>query len=107
MEAAIAAVRQAHPDDALEVWAEDEHRVGLKPIVRWVWARRGQRVLARVQHRYVWDYLYAFVRPTTGTTWWLLLPSVRTELFALALASFAQATGAGDGKQVLLLIDGA
>lgn len=98
-------MRQAHPDDALELWAQDEHRVGLKPIVRWVWARRGQRVIAPVHPRDVWDYLYAFVRPTTGTTWWLLLPSVRADLFTLALAGFAHATGAGQGKQVLLLID--
>lgn len=87
------------------MWAQDEHRVGLKPIVRWIWARRGQRVIAPVQHRYVWEYVYAFVRPTTGATWWLLLPSVRADLFTLALEGFAQATGAGQGKQVLLLID--
>ena len=98
-------MRLAHPDDRIELWAQDEHRIGLKPIVRWVWARRGQRILAPVHPRYVWDYVYAVVCPTTGATWWLLLPSVRTELYNLALAAFAHAVGAGPGRQVLLLID--
>ena len=29
------------PDRAVEVWAFDEHRAGLKPVIRKVWARRG------------------------------------------------------------------
>jgi transposase len=97
----------------IEVWATDEHRVGLKPIVRWVWARRGQRVVVPVRPRYHWLYVYGFVRPTVGQTWWLLLPSVSAELFSQALATFAQAVGAGagppgqPGKQVLLVLDGA
>jgi hypothetical protein len=95
----------------IEVWGTDEHRVGLKPIVRWVWAKRGQRVVVPVRPRYQWLYVYGFVRPTLGATWWLLLPSVRAELFSQALAAFAQAVGAGagppgqGGKQVLLVLD--
>ncbi len=48
LEAAIGAVRQAHPDDQLEIWGSDAHRVGRKPILRWVWARRGQRGVVAV-----------------------------------------------------------
>jgi hypothetical protein len=85
-------VCQAHPDDVIERWAEDEHRVGLKSIVRWV--------IARVQQRYVCDYLYACVRPTTGATWRLLLPSVRTERFAHgAVRAGAGGLCAGDGRR--------
>jgi transposase len=68
-------------------------------------------VVAPVHPRYQWGYLYGFVRPTSGQTWWLLLPTVRTDVFTLALAEFAQAIGAGagppghPGKQVLLLLD--
>jgi hypothetical protein len=36
----------------------DEHRVGLKPVIRRVWARKGQRPLIRVQQRYEWLYVY-------------------------------------------------
>jgi hypothetical protein len=38
----------------LEVWAFAEHRLGLKPIRRRVWALRGQTPLARERPRYRW-----------------------------------------------------
>jgi hypothetical protein len=95
----------AHPTDGVEVWAMDEHRVGLKPILRRVWARRGQRPQAVVRPRYQWEYVYGFVQPETGSTEWLLLPTVNVEAFTLALAHFAEAVGAGGGKQVVLVLD--
>lgn len=66
----------------------DEHRVGLKPILRRVWARKGERPVARVRPRYEWLYVYAFVGPhptsvgwKTGETEFWLAPAVSTELF--------------------------
>ena len=53
---------------ALEVWAMDEHRVGLKPVVRRVWAKRGARPVVEVRTRYEWTYVYGFVRPESGET---------------------------------------
>ena len=38
-------------------------RLGLKPVIRRVWALRGQRPVAKVKRRYEWLYLYGFVRP--------------------------------------------
>ena len=38
----VAQARAAHPDRPVEVWAEDEHRLGLKPVRRRVWARLAQ-----------------------------------------------------------------
>ena len=85
----------------------DEHRVGLKPILRRVWARRGQRVHAVVRPRYEWEYVYGFVQPERGTTHWLLLPTVSTVAFSAALANFAQDQGVGPTKQIVLALDGA
>ena len=101
------AVQQAYPQDVVELWTTDQHRIGLKPILRRVWSPRGQRPQAPVQHRYQWCYLYAFVHPNSGRTWWLLLPSVSIAAFTLALTEFAQAVGAGPGKQILGVLDGA
>jgi hypothetical protein len=50
----VAAVRASYPEATVEVWATDEHRVGLKPIVGRIWARKGQRPMVRVQHRFTW-----------------------------------------------------
>ena len=101
-------LRQAYPNAQVEVWAFDEHRLGLKPIVRTVWAKRGQLCpIAVVHHRYQWLYLYAFVCPSSGQTELLILPRVSVAWFNEALQAFAKAVGAGANKQVLLVLDGA
>jgi hypothetical protein len=46
--------------------AYDEHRLGLRPVYRRVWARRGERPLAVGAHRYRWFYVCTFVEPETG-----------------------------------------
>jgi transposase len=91
----------------LTVWAQDEGRLGLKPVERRVWARKGVRPVARQHPRYKWLYVYAFVRPVTGEQFYLVLPSVSTPWFSLALAEFAKHAGAGPESPVLLVLDGA
>ena len=51
--------------------------------------------------------MYSFLRPNTGETQWFILPRVNVEWFNLALEQFAQAVGAGQTKQILLVLDGA
>lgn len=97
----------AHPDAPLSVWAEDEHRLGLLPVLRRVWAPRGQRPTAHVRRRYQWLYVYAFVRPTTGASWWCLLPTVSTDAMRLALATFAAECGIDATHRAVLVLDGA
>ncbi len=83
----------------------DEHRIGLKPILRRVWTLRGQRPTVRVHHRYAWSYVYGFVYPTSGRTVWLLMPTVSIDAFTVALQEFAREVGSD--KLILLLVDGA
>ena len=52
-------------------------------------------------------YLYAFVCPETGKTFWLILPAVSLEVFEIALREFAQAENVGRNKQIILVLDGA
>jgi len=103
----VAAVQAAHPQATVEAWCQDEGRIGLKPIVRRVWVKRGSRPRARNCHRYAWLYAYCFVHPASGRTWWLILPTVCTEVMHLALREFAMAQGVGPDKQVVLVLDGA
>src|SRR5438105_4081623 len=77
----VEAIRQAHPSSQVELWRSDEHRIGLKPILRRVWALKGTAVRAIVSPHYQWMYVYAFVNPESGRTSWLLLPTVNTEAF--------------------------
>jgi transposase len=98
-------LEEAHPEAEVELWTEDEARLGLKPVMRRVWAPVGERPTAGVKRGYEWTYLYGFVRPESGQVYWLILPTVNTELFSMALREFAEEVGAGEDKRVLLVLD--
>ena len=101
----VARLKEAYPTSKVELWAQDEHRVGLKPILRKVWSPKGERPTVEVHHRYEWSYLYSFVRPNTGEVYWLILPKVNVEVFSLALEHFAREVAAGKRKRILLVLD--
>ena len=83
----------------------DEHRVGLKPIMRRVWASPGYRPVVSVQHRYQWLYVYGFVQPSTGHSFWLLMPTVSIAAFSVALREFARFVNPADAKVIQLIVD--
>lgn len=87
------------------MWAEDEHRIGLKPLPRRVWLLPGQTPLVPVQPRYEWAYVVAFVRPATGESFWLLVPRIATDVYNLVLAEFARALEVGPDRPVVLVVD--
>ena len=97
--------RAENPARPVAIWALDEHRVGLKPILRRPWAPKGQRPIAVGQHRHEWLYLYGFVHPSSGAVVWLVCTTVDTDLLSAVLAAFAQAVGAGKDKVVVLALD--
>jgi hypothetical protein len=67
----------------------DQYRVGLKPILRKIWAPIGERPSAIVCHRYEWVYLYGFVNPPTGKTEGFIIPRVNCEWLNLVLEKVA------------------
>jgi hypothetical protein len=107
LDADVAAARAAHPDRPIEVWAEDEHRLGLKPIRRRVWAPKGQRPIALGHRRYQWLHVAAFVQPTSGEAVWYLCSGLSKPFFAELLATFARETGTGRDRSIILVLDNA
>jgi transposase len=101
----LRAVATAFPQAQVELWATDEHRIGLKPILHTVWCFDGQRPLAPVEHRYQWRYLVGFVHPASGRTVFHLASTVNIPLFEVELAAFARQVGAGPHKQIVLVLD--
>src|SRR3954465_8041499 len=99
--------REAEPGRSVEVWAFDEHRLGLKPVLHPEWAPKGQRPVAVRRHRYEWLYLYGFVHPGTGEVVWFICTTVDAALLSAVLAAFAATVGAGEGKLVILVLDNA
>ena len=98
-------IEEAYPEAEVQLWAQDEARLGLKPVMRKVWAPVGERPVARFKRGYKWTYLYGFVRPESGEVFWLILPTVNTELFSMALEEFAREVGAGEDKHIVLVLD--
>ena len=51
-------IEEAYPEAEVQLWAQDdEARLGLKPVVRKVWAPVGERPVARFKRGYKWTYL--------------------------------------------------
>jgi transposase len=107
LEQAVAEARAQYPDKAVEVWATDEHRIGLKPILRRVWAPQGERPIALGHHRYKWLSVTAFVQPTSGETFWYISNGISKPFFAALLALFAREAGAGRERIIVLGLDSA
>ena len=96
-------LRAANPGKVVEVWAEDEARLGLKPITRRVWWLQGRRPRTCGRTKYEWLYVYGFARPRTGDTFTTTRPRVNVERMAEALVAFA-AHADPDGNKVLVLV---
>jgi hypothetical protein len=107
LDEAVAQAAAAPPDRPVEVWAEDEHRLGLKPVRRRVWAPVGARPVALGHHRYQWLHVVAVVQPTSGEAVWYLCSGLSKPFFAERLATFARETGAGRWRSIVLALDNA
>ena len=96
------AVAGAHPGKRIEVWFEDEARVGQKGRTGHRWWVRGERPRGVRQIGYEWAFLFGAVRPATGDGFALVLPEVSTSATQVFLDRFA-ASLATDAHAVLVL----
>ncbi len=98
-------LKAKYPQAEIELWCEDEHRLGLQPILRRVWTPIGEQPIAGVKPQYQWLWLYGFVHPESGENKAWILPSVNMELFNRVLADFAREFQLNKNKRVLLVLD--
>ena len=89
----------------LEIWFQDEARVGQQGTLTRVWARRGTRPRAVRDTRYEWAYLFGAACPGRGVAAGLILPYANTEAMNLHLAEIASAVA--PGAHAVLVLDGA
>lgn len=83
----VKGIRTEFPGSKVSLWNMDEHRVGLKPILRRVWTRRGVQPIAVGWHRFESIQLSAFVQPETGENLWWIEDKVNIPTFNKILAS--------------------
>ena len=72
------------------VWA-DEMRLGLRGLVRRVWAPRGVKVRQAQVLTYVWRYLALAVNGLAGTLRWAWTTSMKKEAIATVVAEWQRA----------------
>jgi transposase len=101
----VAEVQQAHPEDQIEVWFEDEARFGQQGTLTHVWAQRGSRPAAPKQVGYANVQVLTAVCPATGRAEGLIaqkLDAATTQLFLKQLSATIPL-----GVHILLVWDGA
>jgi transposase len=98
-----------HTDHAaggpVKVFAQDETRLGLLPVVRRRITACGVQPIATVLHTFANFYLCGAVEPTTGASFFLELPHLNSRTFQVWLDGFAAAFP--DSFNILVLDNGA
>jgi hypothetical protein len=92
-------------DKPLEIWFQDEARVGQKGTLTRIWGRVGSRPRAPRDTRYEWAYLFGAVCPERAIGAALVLPYVNCEAMNLHLQEISQAVT--PGAHAVLVVDGA
>lgn len=98
-------LRRENPDREVELWCEDEARLGLKPVARRVWALAGTRPTSNGRHKFASLFVYGFAQPKSGRSRFVVLPKANTEHMGRALADFASWADPEDRKVLVLLVD--
>lgn len=92
-------------DLPVKIFAQDETRLGLQPIIRRRVTAYGVQPVATVWQRFDNFYLFGAVEPTTGDGFFLELPLLNSAMFQLWLDDFAQTFAAS--FNILVLDNGA
>lgn len=74
-------------------------------MLRREWVDWYAPAVATMKWRFEWFWLYGFVCPQTGQTYWWLMPRVNTKTFSRVLDDFAKHFGVGAKKRVILVLD--
>ena len=94
---------QLAPGTPVEVWFQDEMRVGQKNKLTYRWARKGSRPRASHDQRTQSTYLFGAVCPQRGAGAALVLPACNTEAMQLHLDEIA--TKVAPGAHAILILD--
>jgi len=97
------AADQGRDLDAIEVWFQDEARVGQKNGITRRWARRGSRPSAPQDQRYASTYIFGAVCPQEGKGAALVLPLCNTAGMNLHLREISDMVS--PGRHAVLLFD--
>ena len=99
----MAEVRAAHPGKRIELWFQDEARIGQKNKLTRRWARRGTRPRAPHDQRTAWVYLFGAICPAEGKGAGLVMPFCDTQAMQAHLLEIGAMVALG--AHAVLLLD--
>ncbi len=91
------------PGTSIEVWFQDEMRVGQKNSLVYQWANKGSRPRQPKDQRYENAYVFGAVCPGRDTGVALIMPQADTEAMQAHLDAIGRAVA--PGAQALLILD--
>ena len=100
-----AAVPEHARDKPLELWWQDEAKIGQQGTLTYAWADKGSRPLAPRDCRYNWAYIFGAVCPARGTGAALVLLYANKEAMTLHMVEIGQ--GVMPGAHAVVFTDGA
>ena len=98
-------VRERHPDEAVEVWFEDEAQIGQQGTLTTIWAQKGSRPRAVKQTEYASVHISAVVNPVSGDALGLITDELNTETMGNLLRNLSKRLG--DKRHAVLVWDNA
>lgn len=100
-----AAIPEAARGKPVELWWQDEARVGQQGTLTRVWAARGSRPSAPRDRRYAWAYLFGAVCPARDVGAGLVMPAANRHAMNEHLAEISRMVT--PGAHAVLTLDGA
>jgi transposase len=86
----------------IELWFQDEARIGQKNKITRRWARKGTRPRAPHDQRTKWAYIFGAICPAKGKGAGLVMPWCDTQAMAAHLAEISKAVDPGAHAVVIL-----
>jgi hypothetical protein len=89
----------------IEIWWQDEARIGQQGTLTRIWAERGSRPRAPRDQRYTWAYLFGAICPARGVgAAWVV---DKANIWSMNLHLQEISKQIADGAQAVVVIDGA
>ncbi|WP_158972432.1 transposase [Paraglaciecola sp. L3A3] len=91
--------------DKVDIWFQDEARIGQQNTTTRLWANKGSRPRAVKQQQFEYAHLFGAVCPATGETEALITPVVNKDIMRQHLELISKRTQ--PGRHALVIMDGA
>lgn len=98
-----AALKRLAPATAIEVWFQDEMRLGQKNSLVYQWAKKGTRPRQPKDQRYENAYVFGAVCPSRDTGIALIMPNADTEAMQMHIDAIGRAIT--PGAHALIILD--